>query len=272
MNKRQQVILNYITRNGEAKNQELLNLIGDYSSMTLWRDLETLEKEGHIKRVWGGAVIAGDAAKVREHNFNYRIKQNTEAKEEISRIAAGLIRPGHAYYFDAGTTIYTMTKYLMDERYTIVTSAANAAVELAHKQNCTVTVLGGQLDGVTLSCSGPQSLEMLSGINVEAAIMATSGYSPRSGFSCGSLNESQLKKNVINKSHVTVMLLDHDKIGKSLPYTFCTLSSVDIVITDEVTDDLANECDSHNCLLFSPGDGTTPAERLSLFEERLKQK
>lgn len=273
LNKRQQTILNYIAKNGEAKNADLLNLIGDYSTMTLWRDLDRLESEGQIKRVWGGAVIASDTLKDRdrEHNFNFRIKQNTAAKEEISRIAADLIRPRHAYYFDAGSTIYTMTKYLGDERYTIVTSAANAAVELAHRANCTVTLLGGQLDGVTLSCSGSQSLEMLSGINIEAAVMATSGYSPRSGFTCGSLNESQLKKHVINKSLVTVMLLDHDKIGKNLPYTFSNTGSVDIIITDSVTEELYLDAETHDCLLFYPDDKRTSAERLSLFEKRIKK-
>ena len=267
MNKRQQIILNYISQKGEAKNQELLDLIGDYSSMTLWRDLESLEKGGHIRRVWGGAVSAGETAKNREHNFNFRLKQNIHAKAEISQIAAELIRPGHSYYFDAGSTVYTMTKFLGDERYTIVTSAANAAVELSHRQNCTVTLLGGQIDGVTLSCSGPQSLEMLSGINIEAAIMATSGYSARSGFTCGSLNESQLKKQVINKSMVTCMLLDHDKIGKNLPYTFTNIQSVDIIITDEVTDELYLDAETHNTVLFYPGDGRTPEERLQIFEK-----
>ena len=270
INKRQQTLLNYITKNGEAKNADLLHLIGDYSAMTLWRDLDKLSEEGMIKRVWGGAVVSGDTPKEREHNFNYRIKQNTEAKEEIARIAADLIRPRHAYYFDAGSTIYTMTKFLGNERYTIVTSAANAAVELSHRQECSVTLLGGQLDGVTLSCSGSQSIEMLEGINVEAAVMATSGYSSRSGFTCGSLSEAQLKKRVINKSHITVMLLDHDKVGQNLPYTFSSTGNIDIIITDYVTEDLRMDAETHNCLLFYPEDGKTAAERLQLFEKILK--
>ena len=266
LNERQNRILEYISNNGEARNAELLKLCGDYTSMTLWRDLEKLEEEGHIKRVWGKAVIAKSVPKEREHNFNFRIKHNTAAKEEISRIASGLIRPSHSYYFDAGSTIYTMTGFLPDERYTIITSAANVAVELAHRSNCSVTLLGGQLDAVTLSCSGSQSLEMLSDLNVEVAIMATSGYSSHSGFTCGSLNESQLKKSVINKSRITVMLLDHDKVGNNLPYTFSSLGSIDILITDVLTDELLFEAERNNVTVFFPGDGLSPAERLARFE------
>ena len=271
LNKRQNAILEYIVKNGEAKNSELQALIGDYSLMTLWRDLDKLEAEGQIRRVWGGAVAAGTSPKEREHNFNFRIKQNTEAKEEISRIAADLIRPSHSYYFDAGSTIYTMTRFLKDERHTIITSAANVAVELAHRSNCAVTLLGGQLDAVTLSCSGSQSIDMLDDLNVEIAIMATSGFSTRSGFTCGSLNESQLKKRVINKSLMTVMLLDHDKIGKNLPYTFSSLTNIDVIITDAVDDELKLEAETHNVLLFYPGDGLDAKSRLEACEQFLKK-
>jgi len=271
LNKRQSAILEYILKNGEAKNTELLHLIGDYSIMTLWRDLDKLEAEGQVRRIWGGAAAVGAAPKEREHNFNFRIKQNTEAKAEISRIAADLIRPSHSYYFDAGSTIYTMTRFLKDERHTIITSSANVAVELAHRSNCAVTLLGGQLDAVTLSCSGSQSIEMLEALNVEIAIMATSGYSARSGFTCGSLNESQLKKRVINKSLMTVMLLDHDKVGKNLPYTFSNMTNIDILITDEADEDLKLEAETHNVLLFYPGDGMDDRSRLAACEGLLNR-
>lgn len=270
LNKRQNLILDYILKNGEAKNAELQKMIGDYSLMTLWRDLDKLETDGQIRRIWGGAVAANTVPKEREHNFNFRIKQNTEAKEEIARIAADLIRPSHSYYFDAGSTIYTMTRFLKDERHTIITSAANVAVELAHRSNCAVTLLGGQLDAVTLSCSGSQSIDMLEDLNVEIAIMATSGYSSRSGFTCGSLNESQLKKRVINKSLLTLMLLDHDKVGKNLPYTFSNMASIDILITDEADEELKLEAETHNVLMFYPGDGLDARSRLEACDKRLR--
>ena len=269
LNDRQTKILEFITRNGEAKNAEIRALFSDYSDMTIWRDLEKIEKEGLIRRVWGGAVYAGETPKEREHNFNFRMKQNTAAKEEISKIASAIVKTGHSYFFDAGSTIYTMTGFLPDERYTIITSAANVAVELSHRKNCAVTLLGGQLDPVTLSCSGTQSMEMLEDLNVEVAIMATSGYSSYSGFTCGSVNESQLKKRVINKSRLTVMLLDHNKVGTNLPYTFSTLGNIDILITDSRARELLDDAESHNVTVFYPGDGLTPADRLALCERLL---
>lgn len=92
LNERQTSILSYVNEHGEAKNAELLALIGDYSMMTLWRDLAKLEQEGQIVRVRGGAIAAQNGTTGQEANFTYRAKQNTSAKEEIAKIAINLIQ------------------------------------------------------------------------------------------------------------------------------------------------------------------------------------
>ena len=62
------------------------------------------------------------------------------------------------------------------------------------KNRYNITLLGGQVSGVTLSCSGPQAEQMLDGMNIDVAIMAASGYSFNGGFTSGSLQEAQLKQ------------------------------------------------------------------------------
>ena len=114
LNERQMSILTYITEHGEAKNTALQSLIGDCSMMTLWRDLTKLEQEGRIIRVRGGAIAAQSPMAGQEANFTCRAKQNVSAKEDIARIAADLVYPGHAYYLDAGSTILTLTYFLHD--------------------------------------------------------------------------------------------------------------------------------------------------------------
>ncbi|CAN4008053.1 sporulation transcriptional regulator SpoIIID, partial [Dysosmobacter welbionis] len=79
-------------------------------------------------------------------------------------------------------TILTLTYFLHEGSYTVVTSAANTAAELAQKNRYNITLLGGQVSGVTLSCSGPQAEQMLDGMNIDVAIMAASGYSFNGGF------------------------------------------------------------------------------------------
>ena len=253
LNERQMSILTYITEHGEAKNTALQSLIGDCSMMTLWRDLTKLEQEGRIIRVRGGAIAAQSPMAGQEANFTCRAKQN----------AADLVYPGHAYYLDAGSTILTLTYFLHEGSYTVVTSAANTAAELAQKNRYNITLLGGQVSGVTLSCSGPQAEQMLDGMNIDVAIMAASGYSFNGGFTSGSLQEAQLKQRVIRKAACTMMLMDCGKIGRSHPFTFASLDDVDVLV---------REAEAHNVRVFSVNDGLTPEERSAIMKELFAHK
>lgn len=273
LNERQMSILTYITEHGEAKNTALQSLIGDCSMMTLWRDLTKLEQEGRIIRVRGGAIAAQGPMAGQEANFTCRAKQNVSAKEDIARIAADLVYPGHAYYLDAGSTILTLTYFLHEGSYTVVTSAANTAAELAQKNRYNITLLGGQVSGVTLSCSGPQAEQMLDGMNIDVAIMAASGYSFSGGFTSGSLQEAQLKQRVIRKAACTMMLMDCGKIGRSHPFTFASLDDVDVLVGDSMlTPEFVREAEAHNVRVFSVNDGLTPEERSAIMKELFAHK
>ena len=255
------------------KNTALQSLIGDCSMMTLWRDLTKLEQEGRIIRVRGGAIAAQSPMAGQEANFTCRAKQNVSAKEDIARIAADLVYPGHAYYLDAGSTILTLTYFLHEGSYTVVTSAANTAAELAQKNRYNITLLGGQVSGVTLSCSGPQAEQMLDGMNIDVAIMAASGYSFNGGFTSGSLQEAQLKQRVIRKAACTMMLMDCGKIGRSHPFTFASLDDVDVLVGDSMlTPEFVREAEAHNVRVFSVNDGLTPEERSAIMKELFAHK
>ena len=200
LNERQMSILTYITEHGEAKN---------YGAAVFDRGLFHDDALEGFDQAGAGRTdhprprrcdCCPEPMAGQEANFTCRAKQNVSAKEDIARIAADLVYPGHAYYLDAGSTILTLTYFLHEGSYTVVTSAANTAAELAQKNRYNITLLGGQVSGVTLSCSGPQAEQMLDGMNIDVAIMAASGYSFNGGFTSGSLQEAQLKQRVISES------------------------------------------------------------------------
>ena len=72
----------------------------------------------------------------------------------------------------------------------------------------------------------------LSGVNIDTAFMAASGFSLQNGFTSGTYSECELKKEVLKSASNIIMLMDSSKIGKSLPYTFGTLDDIDILISD----------------------------------------
>ena len=230
---RLQAAREFIQSRGEVTIGELQALYQDYSAMTLWRDLKQLEEQGSIRRVHGGAISMLAATPQLEGVYSKRARENIHAKNAIAQAALSFVSPGHSVYIDAGSTMMSVVNMMGPERYTIVTSGANIAIELSQRHACDVLLTGGQISENTLSCSGTQAESFIETINIDVALMATSGFSMASGFTSGSQSESLLKKAIIRKAGCVVLLMDATKLGRSLPFTFAKLSDVDVWICDK---------------------------------------
>ncbi len=226
-------IKDYIDSRGEATVAELLALCGGCSNMTLWRDLKKLEEEGSIRRTRGGAISLRLIQPDMEGLYIRRSKENITAKRAIARAALPLIETGHSIFLDAGSTLMELARLLSDNHYTVITSGANIAIELSQLRSCNAICVGGQLSSNTLSFSGPHADAFINSVNIETAFMATSGFSLKSGFTSGSFTEHELKRLVIEKASQVVMLMDSSKLQRSLPFTFATLSDIDILVTEK---------------------------------------
>lgn len=229
---RRERIRNFIDSRGEATVAQLLELCNGCSSMTLWRDLNALEQEGIIRRTRGGAISMRSLQPDTEGLYSLRARENPEQKRAIAGEALAFVQPGYAIYLDAGSTSMALAKQLEEQHYTIITSGANIAIELSRHRDSSITLVGGQINGSSLSCSGPQADQFIDGVNIDTAIMAASGFSLQGGFTSGVAGESALKRRVIGKASRVVMLMDSSKLNKSLPFTFCTLTELDVLITD----------------------------------------
>ena len=246
MNERIARVRDYVQSRGEVSVSELQSLYEGYSSMTIWRDLKQLEEQGYIRRVHGGVISMQTAALQIEGVYSKRARENTREKIAIAKAALSLIHPGHAVYLDAGSTLMTVANHINNDRYTIVTSGANIAIELSQRHTCDVLLTGGQISENTLSCSGAQAELFISSINIDLALMSPSGFSLRNGFTSGSQSESMLKRAVIAKAAKVVMLMDTSKLGRSLPFTFATLADIDMLICDSpLPADVAAEVKAH---------------------------
>jgi len=246
MNERISRVRDYIQSRGEVSVSELQSLYAGYSSMTIWRDLKQLEEQGYIRRVHGGVISMQASALQIEGVYSKRARENIRQKIAIANTALQYIHPGHAVYLDAGSTLMTLANHINNDRYTIITSGANIAIELSQRHTCDVLLTGGQISENTLSCSGTQAEQFISSINIDLALMAPSGFSQRNGFTSGSQSESLLKRAVIAKAAKVVMLMDASKIGRSLPFTFAALSDIDTIVRDTALPaDISAEAKQH---------------------------
>jgi DeoR/GlpR family transcriptional regulator of sugar metabolism len=188
---------------------------------------------GEAIKVRGGARSMKFLTTTLEDEFYVRASTNMDIKEKIAFSAAQLIEPGRSVFIDSGSTMHKMTRFIPDERLTVVTTAPNIAMELVKKSKLFVNIVGGMLNKYTYSVSGSQAVHFLEDINIDLALVVASGFSLDAGFSCGNYSECEIKKFVVNKARKTVLIIDSTKTGKNLPYTFATFEDIDILVADE---------------------------------------
>ena len=230
---RREAINQTIQSRGEIHLSELAELFPDVSSMTLRRDLESLERQGLVVRTRGGAKSMAHLSMIKEAAYTQRQVTNAAAKMAIADKAAQLVEEGRSIYIDSGTTCMFFAQRLSDISLFVLTPAPNIALELAKNANIKVNLTGGQLNRETLTLTGFNATEYVKSLNIDYAFMAASAFSPDSGFSCGDYYEAELKRLIIRKAQHVVLLMDTSKMQNRLPYTFARLNNIQTLITDE---------------------------------------
>ena len=239
MNSRREMINNFIQEQGQATLSQLRALVPGVSEMTIRRDLETLEREGSIVRVHGGAKSLKALSGLVEDMFSKRSAINTDKKRIIGEKAASLITDGSSIYLDAGSTVFEMSKRIENKPLLITTNGLNIALELLHLDNATINVLGGEVSRNNISLAGPQAQDAIERLNIDIAFLAVTAFSIDSGFTCGNVHDSALKRAVLKKARKTIMLMDSTKLGTAMPHTFAYANEIDTIVTDgELPEDM----------------------------------
>ena len=119
----------------------------DVSEVTIRRDFDKLEKEGFIKKAYGGAVLNKDFINLK--STPYLNESNLESDEDmklISEIAQNMITTGDAIYLGGGiASRYIARNISSQKRITVITNDIFVAGELWDKPNVKTNVTGGEL-------------------------------------------------------------------------------------------------------------------------------
>lgn len=134
-------ILSIIEAEGSATIQELMTAL-DASESTVRRDLITMDENGLLTKVHGGAIARRPSVSTHDEDVRNRKTMNAEQKNAIAKYAASLIRPDDFVYLDAGTSTEAMIPFIKETQAVFVTNAISHAKLLAEK-GCRVYLLGG---------------------------------------------------------------------------------------------------------------------------------
>ncbi len=225
-------ILDRLRADGAVRVSDLMRQL-DVSDMTVRRDLEALEAQGHLVKVHGGATQLRESA-VHEPGFDTKRALEHEAKLAIARAAAALVEPGMAVAVSAGSTTYEVGRLLAQvPRLTVVTNSVPAAEVLYHGGRSDQTIiLSGGVRTPSDALVGPVAVNALHAINVDLVFLGVHGMHERAGFTTPNMLEAETNQALIETGGRLVVTADHTKWGVTGVSTIVRLDRADIVISD----------------------------------------
>ena len=221
----------------------------DASESTIRRDIAELDKEGRLRKVFGGAVAleakrpgngtngtaGADAARkvnVQHKDIDAKAKIRVDEKTKVAVRAAALIEEGDLVYIDAGTTTGSMIEHIDCYSATYVTNGVRHAIDLAERGFRTY-LLSGLIKASTEAIIGYDAVDSLKKYHFDKCFIGTDGIDQENGLTTLDIEESMVKTEVIRRSGKVYVLADSSKFGLVAKIKFASLEA-GTIITDQL--------------------------------------
>lgn len=201
------------------------------SSETIRRDLDRLEKEGKLKKVYGGAVLSDVPSW--EPPFDQKVTINSKEKQAIGKLAASLIEDGDVVMIGNGTTTLGILDYLDNRKnITLITHSTPVILSAMEKFKGHLIFIGGEVDMNQKSTHGPLAALTLRQLKANKAFISAGGVSTTDGVTDYDLNEANMSRLLLGRSDELIVLADHTKLGATTFAHICSLDNVSTLISD----------------------------------------
>lgn len=237
VNKRHEEIRDLLLSNGSVTLQELCSKL-NCSEATIRNDLTTLERQGVLKRMYGGAVANENT--IRNTKINKRINENISEKEQIANyVVKNLIKPNMIITLDSGTTTMALAQKLLDKKIpcTIITNSFNVASIVSKSEAINLYLSGGFYDPDHGSFHDEVSAYVFESYQSEICFISPNGISADGLITNSGTSENPIKKKMMSQANRTVLLADYTKIGATELNVLCKPQDIDCLITDENIND-----------------------------------
>ena len=227
---RRELIVNAAHENGKVKVADLSEEYG-LSEVTIRKDLEALEAEGHLKRVHGGAI--GLNKLYVNMDLSERYKTNASAKKTLAELAATFIDDNDTIFMNAGTTLTYVLRAIRDKKnISLVTNSVQNATEAALYSSFNVILLGGELDSKYQFTFGTDAERQLENYRAAKCILSVDGICSEAGLTLYYANEASLARKMIESSAKTIVVADSSKIGRGVFARITDAKKTDILVTN----------------------------------------
>ena len=231
-NERAELILQQLQLQSTVKVAELSQLL-QVSVDTVRRDLKSMEQEGRIKYIRGGACLPEDRNSV--SNFTGREIIHSELKREAARKAVSLISEGDVVALNSGTTNTVLSQELvgLNLKFTVVTNNYAALSVLMQNPSIRLIAVGGTMDPLERSTYGTVCEQEFAVYRPDLAFLSINAVNYQDGYTDFRLDEIGVIRLLAQNSRRVIAVMDSSKLGQCSKCMVLSPEQVDLLLMDD---------------------------------------
>ena len=226
---RHQRILERLLQERGVKAASVADELG-VSTETIRRDLQRLESEGRLKRVYGGAIPLGRELPP----LHVRMQQNRAGVEAIAKVVAPLVEQDQWLYLSGGASLIPVAHQLADgPRLKVMTHMPAVADALVGAADHEIHLTGGRYHPAHRILQGDGVFDSIAGRLFDLAIIGAHGLHPDHGAVDTVEFLSRLKRRLIGRARRCIWICDSSGFDVEAHFLTAPFEELGTLVTDE---------------------------------------
>ena len=253
LEERQEAILNLLARDGKVRVKDLSEMF-KVTEDCIRKDLGALEKQGKLKRTYGGAVVRRENL----HMLEVSKHRNTdvEAKRRIAQAAVKLIHDKDMVFLDISTSNLAIAELLVktDREMTVVTNMIDILVVLARNPKIRLVFAGGKINKSRDGFWGGMTLDFISRLKPDIAFVGAVGVDVKeNSVSTYDIEDGINKAAIVRVSKRAYVVAEARKLSSDGNYNYTSLDTLSGLITDsKPAEDICEAADDYGVEIILP--------------------
>ena len=253
LEERQQAILELLKNEGKVKVKNLSEFF-NVTEDCIRKDLGALERQGKLKRTYGGAVLQRE--NLHMHEVAKHRDRDVDAKRKIAQAALKLIGERDMVFLDISTSNLAVAELLVkDERdITVATNMIDILVTLSRKPNVKLIFVGGTLNKSHDGFWGNLAFDFISKLKPDIAFVGAVGVDVmENSVSTYNIEDGVNKAAIIRHSKKAYVVAEARKLNSDGNYNYTTLDTLSGLITDQKpSKDICNAAEKYGVQIILP--------------------